>query len=310
MIRDFILGTAQLGLVYGIANKTGRPSKSEAFAILEACVEKGVSRFDTARGYGDSESILGEFFAATGLKNFEVTSKLSPLPELSNDLSDGEVVRRVRQSLQDSCDHLRINKLPILLLHRFEHYHYRDGLIWNELLKAIREGLVGELGISVTDPNQILAIDSTVKRIQLPFNLLDQRWNDALEFAASKKVRCTVRSVFLQGVFSLESASLWPVLPAQYKPQQYFDQIATWTKKFGRKSNQDLAVNYVRAVDQFDGVIVGCESREQLLENLSLFENQPLSPAQKNEISSAKLDCPTSLLNPFEWRPHGSSQSN
>lgn len=303
MIRDFILGTAQLGLEYGIANKNGRPSKADAFAILETCIEKGVTRFDTARGYGDSESVLGEFFASSRLKNVEITTKLSPLADLNESVSDIEVVKRVRQSLQQSCESLRVNKIPILLLHRFEHFQYRNGLIWNELLAAVNKGLIGELGISVSDPKQIFAIDETVKCVQLPFNLLDWRWNEALEFAASKKVRCTARSVFLQGVFSLPSADLWPALPVSYQPQKYFDQIATWTKKFERKHNQDLAVNYVRAMNRFDGIIVGCDTREQLLENLDLFQRKPLNAQEKSEIAGANLNCPTSLLNPFEWRP-------
>ena len=47
-----ILGTAQFGMDYGIANVSGKPKKKEVFGIIDHAWEKGVRRFDTAPSYG------------------------------------------------------------------------------------------------------------------------------------------------------------------------------------------------------------------------------------------------------------------
>jgi len=63
-----VLGTAQFGMDYGIANVSGKPTKKEIFKILLFAWEKGIRNFDTAPGYG-SEKVLGEFIVAHKLQN-------------------------------------------------------------------------------------------------------------------------------------------------------------------------------------------------------------------------------------------------
>ena len=48
-----MLGTAQLGLAYGVANTTGRPDFHQAVRLIAAAAEGGVNCFDTAAAYGD-----------------------------------------------------------------------------------------------------------------------------------------------------------------------------------------------------------------------------------------------------------------
>ena len=67
------LGTVQLGMKYGISNKTGQPSLEESFSLLNCAMEHGVNALDTSRDYGTSEDVLGSYFAASGKRPF-VTS--------------------------------------------------------------------------------------------------------------------------------------------------------------------------------------------------------------------------------------------
>ncbi|MEI9932702.1 MAG: aldo/keto reductase [Rhizomicrobium sp.] len=53
------MGSVQLGLAYGAANRTGKPSHEEALRLVARATEGGISQFDTARAYGDSEDRLG-----------------------------------------------------------------------------------------------------------------------------------------------------------------------------------------------------------------------------------------------------------
>ena len=50
--KKMVLGTAQFGMDYGIANVNGKPKHKQIFDILDIAWEKGVRRFDTAPDYG------------------------------------------------------------------------------------------------------------------------------------------------------------------------------------------------------------------------------------------------------------------
>ncbi len=86
-IPRFVLGTAQLGIEYGIANRSGRPQNRQACSIVQAAWESGVRFFDTAQDYGNAESVLGDAFeeirARTGNEP-RVITKLSHQVEASD----------------------------------------------------------------------------------------------------------------------------------------------------------------------------------------------------------------------------------
>ena len=54
------LGTVQLGIEYGAANKTGMPTEEEAIAMICTAAERGIMSFDSARAYGLSEHRIGK----------------------------------------------------------------------------------------------------------------------------------------------------------------------------------------------------------------------------------------------------------
>ena len=74
-----MLGTAQLGMSYGIANKIGKPDYKTAENIIKTAWSLGIREFDTAQGYAESEQILGKVFSSLGINNrVSVISKLHP----------------------------------------------------------------------------------------------------------------------------------------------------------------------------------------------------------------------------------------
>jgi len=64
MNDKLVLGTAQVGFSYGIANKRGKPSKLEAYKIMQTAVEYNIDCFDTAYSYGTSEEITHDVHAS------------------------------------------------------------------------------------------------------------------------------------------------------------------------------------------------------------------------------------------------------
>ena len=71
------LGTVQFGLDYGIANTDGKPSYEKARDIVATACENGITSFDTAAAYGDSEKVLGQIFKELQIKDkVQVVSKV------------------------------------------------------------------------------------------------------------------------------------------------------------------------------------------------------------------------------------------
>ena len=72
------LGTAQLGLHYGIANNRGMLSDKEAEAVLDAAWDCGIRHIDTSPVYGVAEQRIDEYLRWHVQRSFWVTTKISP----------------------------------------------------------------------------------------------------------------------------------------------------------------------------------------------------------------------------------------
>src|SRR5208337_1044691 len=101
---ELVLGSVQLGLAYGIANKTGKPTHKAALQLVRLAADFGITQFDTARAYGDSEERLGE--ALEGRVARTIT-KLSPLSDLPEHTGRDDVRLAVDTSIAESLSALR-----------------------------------------------------------------------------------------------------------------------------------------------------------------------------------------------------------
>jgi aryl-alcohol dehydrogenase-like predicted oxidoreductase len=190
--KKIVLGTAQFGMDYGIANLSGKPSKKEMFEILDLAWGKGVRRFDTAPGYG-SELILGEFISANGLQN-EV-KVLTKIPHVENHL-DYENALKI-----STASSLKKLGCPIDVL--FFHNPMDSGLLKKHPLffeNLLCEFQVSTLGVSVYEPQEVDdLLDSPFElAFQFPFNVLDRRF-EKVNMPQGKRYS---RSIFLQGLLA------------------------------------------------------------------------------------------------------------
>lgn len=296
-----VLGTAQLGLPYGRANKAGKPTVDQAVAMVRAATTAGVSIFDTARAYGDSERMLGVAAQSLPGAAIHVVTKLSPLPDLHETASEVEVRAQVRASVYQSLHELRLRALPVLLLHRAAQMHQNEGLVWAELKRMKADGLIGKLGVSVQSPAELAAAlaQPEVEHVQLPYNLLDNRW-DAVALDAEHSMTIHVRSAYLQGLLVVDDPSIWPAIPG-VDPARMLADMDRLVERFGRESRQDLCLAFVRGAAWVDGVVVGAETPDQLAENVRLFATPPLDADQRDEVRRAFPHMPERLLNPALW---------
>ena len=106
------LGTVQLGLPYGVANRKGQPSPEDACGIIQTAFEHGVRTFDTAQAYGESEAVLGRCFRSLGIsRQVKVISKLHPDLDYRNPTC-------LQESVLASIQRLGVDSLYGLMIHR------------------------------------------------------------------------------------------------------------------------------------------------------------------------------------------------
>ncbi len=141
------LGTAQLGLDYGVANKIGRVSFEEAQSLLMLASQSGLDLLDTAISYGDSENILG----LLGLKGWKVVTKLPSFPDNCVDLTEW-----VTTQIECSIQRLGISKLYGLLLHQPRDLFGNKGTELYSALQLVKSaGLVSKIGVSIYEPQEL-----------------------------------------------------------------------------------------------------------------------------------------------------------
>jgi aryl-alcohol dehydrogenase-like predicted oxidoreductase len=298
-----VLGSVQLGVAYGAANRTGKPSHGAALRLVHRAADAGITNFDTARAYGDSEDRLGE--ALCQRKDIRTVTKLSPLSELSEDASRETVRDAVDASIDASLDALRRCKLDCLLLHRASHMTAFRGAVWERLIELLEEGTILSLGVSVQSPKEALEAlgRCDVQHIQMPFNLLDWRWRESdviNRIRARAQLTVHARSLFLQGLLATNDASVWPNIHGVDAPA-LIETLTALAAKLGRESAADLCMAYARGQDWIDGVVVGMETEDQLDANLRLSTRAPLSPENCALIEQSVPRVPAQLLDPAAW---------
>ena len=199
------LGTAQLGLDYGIANANGKPSESDCDRLLSRAIERDVLRWDTARAYGDAEQRIGRFLAhCVHRDRIEIVSKLPSAPE---GLETGQLRDWVSRQTEASLEALGIDQLTTWLVHSPDMLHRYGSALADSMFAQQQRGLALEIGASVYDPEEAERVlrEGCYGAVQVPLNLLDARCltSNVLQRCQARDISVYVRSVFLQGVFSV-----------------------------------------------------------------------------------------------------------
>ena len=136
-----IIGTAQFGLDYGIANTVGKMKTNEIRKIIDYARKNNIKNIDTAHAYGDSEKRLGK----VGIKDFNVIIKLpATKPSYPYD-------KWVKKSINSSFKKLKINKANTVLIHnaKFLLDPKMGGKIYKELKKYKNKKIINNIGVSL-----------------------------------------------------------------------------------------------------------------------------------------------------------------
>jgi aryl-alcohol dehydrogenase-like predicted oxidoreductase len=285
--KRLALGTAQFGLKYGIANRSGQVSLGDARAILAYAADAGITTLDTAMAYGESETRLGEI----GVAGWQVISKLPALPPGSFDVSS-----RVWQQTHDSLRRLGISRLHGLLLHRPQDLLEHNGPALYETLQALKEqGAVHKIGVSIYDPGELEGLTPHFRLdiVQAPFNVLDRRlatsgWLARLHAAG---VEIHVRSLFLQGLLLMNSA----LRPGYFNRWQSL--LKRWQAWLEEQELTPLraCVGFALSHPEVDRAVVGVDCIEHLRAVVAEAAKPPLTPP------ASLMSEDIALVNPSSW---------
>ncbi len=293
MNNRLILGTANFGLEYGIANKK-KLGEDVVHSILEKAYEMGVTTLDTASAYGDAENVIGSFFRTKG-KCFQVITKL-PTHDYRNP-SD------VKRDIDTSLSNMYIDSIDYLLLHSYGTYEEYGNIVLPVLNEYKEEGIIGNFGISVYHPyelNNVVDRGHGISAVEVPINLFDRRFvsNDHLSSLINKNIRVFARSVFLQGLFFMDDLKL----------AGFFNPVKGRIKRIRELSEiyqiaiESMAISFVLS-HSVDGIVLGVDSVEQLEKNISYLDNLSVKNLSglKDDIESLEVQ-DESIILPYKWQ--------
>jgi aryl-alcohol dehydrogenase-like predicted oxidoreductase/spore coat polysaccharide biosynthesis protein SpsF (cytidylyltransferase family) len=305
-VPHLVVGTAQIGMNYGIVNLHGQPNISEAEVMLKTAISNGVEYIDTARAYGNSELVIGKCLAGGWASRIKIITKLSPLADCPPNADYKSVKALVDSSVFESCMRLRRQSLDVLMLHRVSHFKEWNGAVWHRLIEHQKDGVINTLGVSVQNPEELivaLGIES-VGFIQMPFNIIDWRWGLLQKRITQAKQRRNivvhVRSVLLQGLLLSFDKALWRRAHIA-APEIMLNWLQKMTQINGCEDVTDLCLRYVRSKPWVDGVVIGMENQEQMAKNIVNFNKPRINVDQLAAIESSRPSVIADALDPSLW---------
>ena len=303
---DFVLGTAQLGMEYGINNQTGKPNYQTAVSIVKHAISNGIVYLDTARAYKDSERILGNILTSGWRDRVKIITKLDPTVASDPKVDEVTLSLQTKLSVMQSCRELKVDSLDVVMMHRAEQLWVKNNTVLNTLISLRDEGLIGAIGVSVQSPielRKVLNIEE-VSFIQLPFNILDDRWEDCVELLrqtrSKRQLVVHARSIYLQGLLLSKSKDRW----SKANVNQASDIVGFLEKMSSLFSEGDVArlcMSFVKAVDWIDACVIGVETVDQLIGNCELCSHKALTEDQMNKIINERPAVEEHTLNPAFW---------
>ncbi len=289
------LGTVQFGREYGIANRRGMASRGELAAILRLASEAGVRVLDTAPGYGESESLLGELLPKRTA--FRLVTK-TPVGEPIESAEDA--ARVVADGMRDSLKRLRVQSVYGLLEHRPERLLGEHGDAVFAAMAALRsDGTVQRVGVSVYSQEQLDAIVArhAIDLVQLPVSVFDQRLLRSGHLSALRRagVEVHARSVLLQGVVGMAPDALPDFLARMNSPLRRLAELADQN----RLTPVAAAIAFVHNLPEVDVVLCGVEDQVQLREILHASQ-QGIDEKMKAGFEDLAVYDPA-LIDPSRW---------
>ena len=287
MNPKIIIGTANFGTPYGIANHGKLLSLEESKSIINWAQENDINHFETAHAYGDAEEILSMYLDHSLAP--EIDTKLDT-KSCQSSASIIEVASKIR-------DRLGVDSLSTLYLHDEELLQSSSQPeVSDGLRQVLNLGIAKRIGVSVYSEAAVIACKKVLPELtvfQVPENICDRRIiaSRYIQSLADKGNIFMVRSIFLQGLLLMDAASVPSKLHLAQPHVQGLIEFANEQKV----KVIDLCLAYAYSVSWASGIVVGVASLAQLKEILVSSSTLP------GEWASRIETLPSELLDPRKW---------
>jgi 1-deoxyxylulose-5-phosphate synthase len=299
-VSRIILGCGNFGGIGSAPEFFGQgESEEEAFLIMDAAWELGITTFDTADAYGGgrSETMVGKWIASRGVNPGLITKTFNPM-EAGAD--HGLARSRMARQLESSLERLGVDRVDVYLAHEFD-----PDVPANELVGTF-EGLVGislikAWGVSNFDAEQLRSLmeTGTPAVVQNSYSLLDRAdERGVVELCAAFGISYTPFSPlaggWLTGKYKRDTpvpeGSRMAMRPGPYEHLRNEETFAA-LDRFAEVAAQrgvhpaTLAISWLLAQPHVTAVVVGPRRPEQLEPALTALEDR-LSQSEAEELAA------------------------
>ena len=295
-MEHIILGCGNFGGIGSAPDLFGQGENEEqAFAIMDAAWEQGITAFDTADAYGGgaSETVIGKWIASRGHRPALTTKTFNPM---SAGADRGLARERMVRQIESSLGRLGVDHVDAYLAHTFDPDTPVDetAATFESLMER---GLIRSWGLSNVDGDQLRAFLEVGRPrvVQNSYSLLDREDEaDVLPLCAELGIAYTPFSPLAGGwltgkyrrnepVPEGSRMSMRPGPYAQFQTDDAFDRLERLAD-LARERGTDMAtlsLAWLLAQPHVTAVVVGPRRPEQL---------EPALHAAAIELSAAEVD--------------------
>ena len=282
-----ILGTANFGNAYGIANSRKALSPQDSKSVIDWAQGNGVNHFDTALAYGEAQEILGGY----------LNQSLAPIVDTKLNEESCRSSKSIVETTKKTRETLGVNQISTLYLHNedlLQTSNVREIAVG--LNNVLDLGLAREIGVSVYSEAALLACKKALPELtvfQVPENICDRRLISSKVIAKLREEGNTfiLRSVFLQGLLLMDPISMPLNLRLATAGVQELNEFAS----VNSLTTMELCLAYAHSISWANGIIVGVASLGQLKEIRKSSRSLP------GGWDSAITTLPTELIDPRKW---------
>jgi len=282
----------------------------ESLRALERAIELGVNFIDTARGYGESERLVGEVVRRHRNENLYVATKVPPkngtFPAPGGlDPADAFPGEHIRASLHESLRASGLEAFDVFQFHVWSDEWIGRG-DWLETIDALkREGKIRYFGVSINDlqPENALQLVASglVDTVQVIYNVFHQRPEERLlpacqDHGVGVIVRVALDEGGLTGRITADTRFPDGDFRSRYfrddRPAQVQRRVRALTEDLGISADQtaDVALRYVLSAPAVSTVIAGMRTVRNVERNAATMDGPPLTADQVRKLKDHRWE--------------------
>ncbi|MFG2146228.1 aldo/keto reductase [Streptomyces sp. NPDC048696] len=285
-------------------------TEDESVRALRRAVDLGVNFIDTARGYGESERIVGRVVRELAGDEVYVATKVPPKNRVwpapaGLDPAEAFPGEHIRTSLETSLRASGLDHFDVLQLHAWSDDWVGRGDWLETIAELKREGKIRLFGVSVNDhePDSALALvrSGVVDSVQVIYNVFDQAPADTLlpaceEHGVGVIVRVALDEGGLTGRITADTTFPDGDWRHRYfrgdRPAQIERRVAAIVDDLGIGTGEiaEYALRFVLSSPAVSTVIPGMRSVRNVERNTALSDGRPLTADQLTVLAEHRWE--------------------